>query len=270
MLVVPVDFTPVSHEALLYACELSVDHNLEIVAVHVLDTKIIETFRTDDDAEVRASAELLQKDMVDKAKKDLDNFLDGLSVFYGDIIHPLVVPGTIFEAFNAVAETYHSPLIVMGTHGIVGLQHVFGSKAYKVVLQTPYPFLVVQERSFNVIGKLYLALKSANDLEKYAADLTNFAGFFKGNFHINILSEPDGASIPLPEALGSIADRISIDCQPLAGTNICDAASAASADAIGICIDEADNRTPDTYGMTQDKILINKYKLPVLCLPYKA
>ena len=266
-LVVPIDFTPVSHEALLYACELSVQNDLEIVAVHILDTQMINEFSKDQDAEVRKMAEQMYVEMMNKTKNDLDNFLEGLSVFYGDIIHPLIAHGTIYEAFNEVATKYHAPLIIMGTHGIVGMQHVFGSKAYKVIINSPYPFLVVQERSYNTINKVFLAMKTPAQVSTYAADIANFAGFFKGNFLINILAGEKLES--LPEALKPIADRITIQYEKLTPHDLVLASQEAGADVVGMCLDEADNTSPDTYGMTQDRILVNSLKLPVYCLPFR-
>lgn len=38
-------------------------------------------------------------------------------------------------------------LVVMGTHGVKGMQKLFGSYAIKVVTSTSVPFLVVQETS---------------------------------------------------------------------------------------------------------------------------
>ena len=268
-LVVPIDFTPVSHEALLYACELSVQNNLEIVAVHILDTHTIKEFSKSDDAEVRKLADQMYIEMMNKTRADLDNFLEGLSAFYGDIIHPLIAHGTIYEAFNEVAAKHNAPLIIMGTHGIVGMQQVFGSKAYKVIINSPYPFLVVQARSYNTINKVYLAMKSALQLSEHANEIANFAGFFKGNFVINILSGTASNQVQLPEVLQPISDRISIECAPIKPHDIVLAAQTAGADVVGMCLDEADNASPDTYGMTQDKVLVNSLNLPVFCLPSK-
>ena len=264
-LVVPIDFTPVSHEALLYACELAVNNDLEIVAVHVLDTKVIEEFSQHEDAELRETAKQMQQDMEKKTRADLDNFLDGLSVFYGDIIEPLVAHGTIYDAFNTVARENNGSLVIMGTHGIVGMQHVFGSKAYKVVAGSGYPFLVVQARSYNTINKVYLVLKNKAMLEAYADDLLNFAKFFKGEFLVCYLdNSSDGL---LPVALNDLAHRFSFGTANFQAQDIVLSASKAGADVIGFGIDESENDDNTVYGLSQDRILVNNLKLPVLCLP---
>ena len=268
-LVVPIDFTPVSHEALLYACELSVGNEIDIVAVHILDTKLISQFNADKDEEVRKMAEHLYKDMLQKTKNDLDNFLEGLAAFYGDIIHPLIAQGTIFEAFNQVAATYNAPLIVMGTHGIVGMQHIFGSKAYKVILNSPYPFLVVQERSYNKISLMYLVIKSKKQLYTYTNEICNFAAIFKGEFVINIMATDESMYVELPSAIATFSQRCRFIEHNYGEMDIVESAKHEGADAIGIIIDEEDNQSDTRYGMTQDKILINKYKFPVFCLPVK-
>jgi nucleotide-binding universal stress UspA family protein len=266
-IVVPIDFTPVSHEALLYACEFSVNRNTEIVAVHVVDTKFLEDFRNDDSDEVRGMADRMEAELFQKTKNDLDNFVEGLSAFYGDILRPVFTKGTIFEAFNEVALQYNSPLIVMGTHGIIGMQHVFGSKAYRVVLNTPFPFLVVQERSFKAINTMYLVMKTKEQFVAYAAYLRAFADYFDGIFMVNILSGENIHTEDFPEILHDITNRFQFLTESLHPEDIVERAHTAGAEAIGICIDEADNASDEILGITQDKVLANQYKLPVLCLP---
>ncbi len=269
-LLVPVDFTPVSHEALLFACELSKNHETEIVAVHLLDDKIAGQFNAGKNPALKKMAERMYEEIMVKTKKDLDNFLSGLQEIYGNIIHPLIAHGTIYEAFNDVASKYDSSLIIMGTHGIVGMQNVFGSIAYKVVVRTPYPFLIVQEKAFKPINTIYFVFKDVNQMVNNADVINTFTGYFPAKYIFNILSGDNVLSTVIPPSLNEISDRITLVQEPLLSKNAIDCAYAAGADAIGLCIDEMENINGETYGITQEKILANKYKLPVLCLPVKA
>ncbi len=268
-LVVPIDFTPVSHEALLYACELSVNHNVEIVAVHLLDSKILDQYQNAQNEDVKAIAQQMYQEVYQKTKNDLDNFLDGLSVFYGDIIRPLITHGTIYEAFNDVAAKYDNPLIIMGTHGITGMQHVFGSRAYKVIINTPYPFLIVQGRSYQQLANLYMIFKHANEINAHVRDINTFAGVFQGKFIFNILADDTTTPAHLPAGLQHLIERISLVHEPLLEINAVERAKQANADTIGICIDEIDNMSDLVYGIKQDKMLENNYRFPVFCLPQK-
>ena len=203
-----------------------------------------------------------------KTKNDLDNFLSGLRSIYGDIIRPVISHGTIYEAFNEVASKFDSSMIVMGTHGIIGMQSVFGSRAYKVVAKTYHPFLIVQDSAYKPFDKIYMVFKEVSLIENYLNELLVFAGYFTGNFVFNILSDEVGYE--LPSRFADIRDRIQIVHEKLKDITIIDRAVACGANALGICIDEMDNFTDETYGITQDKILANHLKLPVYCLPASA
>jgi len=179
-----------------------------------------------------------------------------------------VANGTIFEAFNEVASKHNAAFIVMGTHGIIGMQHIFGSKAYKVVAHSPYPFLVVQERSYNPISKMLFVLKTPDQLSAHAKEIAGLAAVCSGDILFNVLSGtlPDTGN--LPEHLVQFASRISFLQHPLStASDITAHAASIQADALGIVIDEADNQSPDALGMTQDRVLVNAGKLPVFCLP---
>ncbi len=52
--------------------------------------------------------------------------------------------GSIFSTINIAAQEFDSLLIVMGTHGIRGLQKLTGSWALKVIVGSKIPFFVVQ------------------------------------------------------------------------------------------------------------------------------
>ena len=268
-IVVPIDFTPVSHEALLYACEVSVGHEMDIVAVHILDTKYITQFNTDESSDVREAAEKMYQEVIQKTQHDLDNFLDGLDVFYGNIVHPLIAHGTIYEAFNDVAAKYNSPLIIMGTHGIVGMQHIFGSKAYKVIQNSPYPFLVVQARSYNPIKKVYFAFEKHTQLNDYIDEIITIANLYDGEMYFNTYSPTETGDVDMPEKLMPYAGRIKFARELFGEENIVERAKNHGADAIAMIIDEKDNISDASFGLTQDKILVNNYKLPVFSLPLK-
>ncbi len=267
-LLVAVDFTPVSYNALTYACELSRNQETEIIAVHLLDENITGQFQAGKNIAVRKMAERMYQEILLKTKNDLDNFLSGLRSEYGDIIRPVISHGTIYEAFNEVASKFDSSLIVMGTHGIIGMQSVFGSRAYKVVAKTYHPFLIVQDGVYKPFNTMYMVFKDAYQIADNADYLEVFAGYFTGNFIINVLR---GSLVDAwPKSLDAIKNRIDLIQEAFDGENMIAKAEARGADALGICIDEMDNFTEDTYGITQDKILANNFKFPVYCLPASA
>jgi nucleotide-binding universal stress UspA family protein len=85
------------------------------------------------DEEVGNSA---KKMMADFCRKNLNNFENFESVIVSGIAHDQII---------AQAEEKAADLIVLGTHGRSGLDHVlFGSTAEKVVRKSPYPVLTVR------------------------------------------------------------------------------------------------------------------------------
>jgi nucleotide-binding universal stress UspA family protein len=56
--------------------------------------------------------------------------------------------GSIFDAIGNFASENDAKLILMGTHGVKGMQHIMGSYAVKVITNSKVPFIVVQERKF--------------------------------------------------------------------------------------------------------------------------
>lgn len=58
---------------------------------------------------------------------------------------PLIREGTIFKTINEVVDEKKSVLVVMGTHGMKGMQKITGSWALKVIVGCHVPYLIVQK-----------------------------------------------------------------------------------------------------------------------------
>ncbi|MFH1936763.1 MAG: universal stress protein [Bacteroidota bacterium] len=83
---------------------------------------------------------------------------------YGAAINTMQVEGSIFTTINEVAVEIKANLMVLGTHGKKGLQHLFGSFVLKVVLESPVPVIVVQKKSFGG-GYNEIVFPVSNDVE---------------------------------------------------------------------------------------------------------
>jgi len=55
-----------------------------------------------------------------------------------------VMKGNIFKTIREVASALNAELVIMGTHGIKGMQKLTGSWALKVIVKSKVPFIVVQ------------------------------------------------------------------------------------------------------------------------------
>jgi hypothetical protein len=61
-------------------------------------------------------------------------------------VTPVVRVGSVYEDIGDAAAEIDADLIIMGTHGMRGMQFITGSRALRVITSSSVPFVVVQER----------------------------------------------------------------------------------------------------------------------------
>jgi nucleotide-binding universal stress UspA family protein len=126
LIIVPWDFTPVAESALAHAVKIGRMVGNDICLLHIVDT----------DIKVKAEGE----------KRTLLNHVasEGSRKYNMNIISN-VSKGSIFTAIADFANSKEASLVVMGTHGMKGMQKLTGSWALKVIVKSKVPFIVVQE-----------------------------------------------------------------------------------------------------------------------------
>lgn len=160
---VPHDFTSVGDVALKYAMHIGKHVKTEIQVVHIVS----------------------DKSKVAAAKQKLDAILNDFPKETNVELTSLIEVGSIFEDIGKIAKREYAQLIIMGTHGQVGMQKLFGSHAMKVITSSNVPFLVVQEKTPLIeIKKIIVPI----DLTKESLQITNVAGdlamMFDAELHI--------------------------------------------------------------------------------------
>jgi len=126
LIVVPWDFTNVAEHALAHAVKISRMVGNEVCLLHIIDVKI----KPEEENEV---TEKLAKVAGINGQK------------YNMPIAWHISKGTIFSAISAFANDKDASLVVMGTHGMKGMQKLTGSWALKVIVKSKVPFIVVQD-----------------------------------------------------------------------------------------------------------------------------
>ena len=126
LIVVPWDFTEVAEHALAHAVKISRMVGNEICLLHIVDTGIA----------VRAAGE---------KKVLLNHVTQENSKKYNMPISSQIVKGSIFKAIAEFANDKQASIVVMGTHGMKGMQKLTGSWALKVIVKSKVPFIVVQD-----------------------------------------------------------------------------------------------------------------------------
>lgn len=136
-ILVPVDFSDVSIAATKHATLLAKKLHGELSLLHVIKkrfTFVGKKSRQEDQLIEEATVGRLQK-IADEVERD-----SGIPT---DII---ALSGNIFELIPEVAAETKASFVVMGTHGMSGLQHIRGSNALRIIYQSSLPFLLCQEK----------------------------------------------------------------------------------------------------------------------------
>lgn len=126
MIVVPWDFTHVAESALAHAVKIARMVGNDICLLHIIESG------------ARGKAEGEKKTL-------LRHVADDNSKKYNLKITSQIAKGTIFTSIAEFVNSVEASLVVMGTHGMKGMQKLTGSWALKVIVKSKAPFIVVQE-----------------------------------------------------------------------------------------------------------------------------
>jgi len=145
-LLVAVDFTPYSEQAMCFAGQLSEKLKAQLLVLHVIH----------DPAEApgfyvqKGKKKKFLKSMEEAAVEMMDEFLLKMRQAYPNQV-PIqkakaqLVVGTPVTRIVEVAEKKQVGMIIMGSHGRTGLAHLLvGSKVQRVVQLSPIPVTVVK------------------------------------------------------------------------------------------------------------------------------
>ncbi len=138
-LLVPVDFSNPSREALRAAVVLARRFGSRVAVAHV-------TRRNRPDSHIVAEQLGLTFDTRRAGRAKLDEFME--REFPADLQSTsIVVDGVPFDEIVKAAASWEADIIVIATHGYTGLKHVLlGSTAERVVRHAPCPVFVVRGR----------------------------------------------------------------------------------------------------------------------------
>ncbi len=148
ILLVAVDFSPYSEQALCFAGRLAQKLKAQLLVLHVIH----------DPAEApgfyaqKGKKKKFLKSMEEAAEEMMEEFLLKMRLAYPDLApikkaRPLLVVGTPVTRIVEVAEKKQVGMILMGSHGRTGLAHLLvGSKVQRVVQLSSIPVTVVKTR----------------------------------------------------------------------------------------------------------------------------
>ncbi len=138
IVLVPTDFSDVCRNAIFHAVKLARRTGFKIYILYII-TK-----------ETRTMLKQLhvREEYVDWKLNEYKKYYEKK---YGVCITTMAVKGSILSTIHDVAEQIRADVMILGTHGKKGLQHVFGSYARRILLQFTIPVIVVQKIAYREI-----------------------------------------------------------------------------------------------------------------------
>ena len=135
-----IDFSENSDYAFDYALTLAKQFNSELTIMHVINEPVdLRGFYVP-----HISFEQLEKEIEDGATKMMEKFCQARLEDFSSY-KTAIVTGIPYEEIIRKAEETDTSLIVLGTHGRTGLDHlIFGSTAERVVRSAACPVLTIR------------------------------------------------------------------------------------------------------------------------------
>jgi universal stress protein A len=140
-ILVPIDFSNYSKNALRYAVNFSKKFQSKIFLIYVVEPIIYPS----DFSMGQVSFPVTDIELSERAKEELNTLAKeeiGLEI----PVETIIRTGKPFVEINETARELDIDLIIIATHGHTGMEHLlFGSTAEKVVRKAPCPVLTLRE-----------------------------------------------------------------------------------------------------------------------------
>jgi nucleotide-binding universal stress UspA family protein len=263
---VPVDFSEVTPPAIAHAQLYAAIFQKPITLVHLIDKGW-----GDKEADIKLEEE--------EALAKLKNLAEEIFEHSGINTSFIVRRGEFLEGIGELAEEVNATLVVMGTHGIRGLQRWIGSNAIRVIKNTKdIPFIVVQDLpKRNEVKTVLLPFSFTVESRQKLAWAIHLAKQF--NCHFLLLAEHQTDEFIQNRMQNNMSyakkyltqHNCSFSVETASGSTafhkeIVIYASAKEADLILIMTDEEREFSEIFTGSHEQEIIANERKLPVMVM----
>jgi universal stress protein A len=138
----PIDFSEFTNEIIEYALDITKRYNAELHLIHIIPNlnyfTPYESFFTPENLIV------VERNMETEVNKDFDKIMKTIGIPVKKVIRT----GAAFVEIIDYVKSESIDLIVIGTHGRTGIEHILiGSVAEKVVRKSPCPVLTIRPKS---------------------------------------------------------------------------------------------------------------------------
>lgn len=171
-ILVPVDFSECSANALKVAATIAKKQNAEIIVLHMIGlSESLTGAYAKEEYEIMHYIKLVERRFEEFLNKD---YLQGIK------ITDTVYNYQNFNAINDIAKEHKATLIIMGSHGTSGFNEMFvGSNTEKVVRTSEFPVLVIkgEPKNFTLDSAIFVSEFNLNSVDVYKRAMKFFEAF---------------------------------------------------------------------------------------------
>jgi universal stress protein A len=146
-ILVPVDFSPLSKNALQYAMRFAEEFNANVILLHVIEPEVPPAFDG-----FMIAPPIVSNGAGASCGNRLNNLAHSVRTTDAPCLDSIVRTGLAAIEIVEAAKELDVDLIVIATHGYTGWKHfAIGSTAERVVRAAPCPVLVVREKEHEFV-----------------------------------------------------------------------------------------------------------------------
>ncbi|MEI6817117.1 MAG: universal stress protein [Bacteroidota bacterium] len=268
IILVPVDFSEATDIAIHSAIELAKIFKSELILLNIFEETPV-----DEAARKLMQSQFVYRDIMKRLQSESEriNKVENIKTSF------LVKEGNIFDHIGKAAEEIGAYLMVMGTHGVKGVQHITGSYFGKVIHGTSIPVIVVQKKSnYKPIKNILLRLDLSKDTKAIENWAIHYAKYFNANLHLVMMDEFNNfpslvEELTLPEIEASLKQNGITYTLKLLPVNDSDFVKhllihANYIDADLIMIEQKKDMDAFIIGRDEQAIILNQQQIPVFCI----
>jgi nucleotide-binding universal stress UspA family protein len=147
-ILVPVDFSDTSLQALEYAIDIAKRSKATITLIHNTESMVANVSTGDYFASSINNLIAFEKEANEKAKEHLKKFAEKIEKKNKIKTTAVITSGWVREEVLRTAEKTEADIIIMGTHGVKGFREfIVGSNTFRVINEAVCPVLSVQHHA---------------------------------------------------------------------------------------------------------------------------
>ena len=264
IILIPSDFSEINENAIGHGLGLAQLLHAKVCILHVINPQ-------SEAAQKKGETEVEQID------RRLNQYKDHYKRHYPVKIELLRREGNILKVINEVAAEIKASLMVLGTHGKKGLQHLYGSYALKVVLDCPCPVVIVQKRLFdNGYRNIVVPIRNEVEARQSVDMILLMHKLFASTIHLLQAMEPDPEKNSrlktiILQITGILDEKkirweINMTDETDLPTQVISHAVEKKSDLIMIRSMPGEDATDFSFSKWNERLMFNEAQIPILCI----